>query len=376
MKIVIILLLIIIIIYLIYILLNNREKFNNNNKVADIVRNLEKDNNLIYRILPSITDFTSKIDCKSIQNHLTNYLGVYIPNKGSVDNNLIYTRSLKSNSWYGPLENDLPSSNTIITQLTYNNDNRLMCIGLSEDKYNIYIKETKDILSKWNKLKQPDNIHNLKISYIIHDINSSKLIGINNDNGQLYIKETSELDSIWIGPINYDIPMKAIYFYKNEFLIGIGKVDNYIYIKKGRDWTKHQWDNNNINKTYVYDLIFDIDGCMIATSPDGIIKQTDMNFFSQFKPINITHVKERRLDFNDIMYYKTGCKYFNKHKINKLNPSIKDIIDKKKKVLKSCKKMRYLEDNNSMEETDSIIMNNFKLSNNINFLLNNLNYKL
>jgi hypothetical protein len=381
MKIIIILLLIIIVIFFLYKIVT-KENFNLNKET--IIREVEineQQNNLIYRIIPSITDFTSLIDPEIVQNTLSNYLGIYIPDKGSVDNNLIYTRSLNSNNWYGPLQNALPAPNTIITQLTYNNDKRLMCIGIStinnKKEHTIFIKETTDILSNWVKLKQNNSIYNSKISYILYDIYTNKLIGINHEDGQLYIKETSDTSSIWVGPINFDTPMKAIYYYKNNFMIGIGRDDNFIYTKNGSDWTKNKWDNNNINRTYVYDLLLDLDGRLIATTPNGILKQTTVNLFSQFVPINniTTHMK-RTIRFNDSMYYKTGCKIFDTTKIAEKSPFVQNILDKKKKVLKSCKNIRYLKDNTISDETDNIITDNFNISRNINYLLNKLQDKL
>ena len=62
-------------------------------------------------------------------------------------------------------------------------------------------------------------------------------------------------------------------FDKSETMIGIGLFDNYIYTKKSNNWRESYWDKVNINRTKVYDLLYDYDGCLIATSPSGILKQ-------------------------------------------------------------------------------------------------------
>lgn len=379
MKIIIIILLLVLVIYLSYKLIKIKENFNIE---SSYIKDIET-NKLIYRIIPSITDFTSLIDPQIIQNNFSNYLGVHIPgvnNINNIDNNIIYTRALNSNNWYGPLQNHKPDKDYIIIQLTFSNDKKMMGIGytIKNNKpiYKPFIKETTDILSNWKPLEQSDSIYNDKISYILFDIFSNKLIGINHEDGQIYMKETSDLNSIWVGPINYDTPMKAIYYYKNNFMIGIGKEDNYLYIKDGDDWTQQKWDNTNINRTYVYDVIFDRDGCLIATSPKGLLKQPTSNFFSQFVRIDsINNKLNETMKFDEIMLYKTGCKFFNKDKNKISSDYVKNILDKKRKTLKTCKKIKF-NDNTLIDETEDIISDNFKLSSSLNFLLNDISFKI
>ena len=60
------------------------------------------------------------------------------------------TLSLKSNEWQGPIKNGLL---TLICDLTYYIDKRLMCVGTKHDiendiiLYDIFIKNTQDIES-------------------------------------------------------------------------------------------------------------------------------------------------------------------------------------------------------------------------------------
>ena len=59
-----------------------------------------------------------------------------------------------------------------------------------------------------------------------------------------------------------------------------------------------------INKTKVYDLFFDKDGCMIATTPDSVMKQSHQDFNSEFK--DIRDYKEKHEDLmNNIEILKS-----------------------------------------------------------------------
>ena len=92
----------------------------------------------------------------------TSYIGTFIPNdKNNYKGNLIYTNSLKSGQWSDPLKNSLTSENSIIVDLNYNIDERLMCVSLTgnsnEKEYNIFIKENNDKESLWLPLKSDHN---------------------------------------------------------------------------------------------------------------------------------------------------------------------------------------------------------------------------
>ena len=71
-------------------------------------------------------------------------------------------------------------------------------------------------------------------------------------------------------------------FDKEGIMIGIGLKDNYIYRKKDNDWKDSYWDQKNVNKTQVYDMFYDTDGCLIASTPEGIKKQLFPDFNSEF----------------------------------------------------------------------------------------------
>ena len=156
---------------------------------------------------------------------------------------------------------------------------------------NMYKKENTEFDSKWIKMKSNNKIRN-----ICYDINSGKLIGISSYDGQIYESRSSSGGEYvrWIGPINYDKPMKKIMFDREGIMIGIGLIDNFIYKKIGKNWRYEEWDEKNINKTKVYDIFFDKDGCMIASTPNGVKKQTHQDFNSEF--IDIREYKEKHED--------------------------------------------------------------------------------
>ena len=255
------------------------ENFNNNFK------------RYAYNIIP-------KLDKKS-------YIGTFIPtNKEIYKGNLVITNSLKSEIWKGPLKNSLPAPKSIIVDLLYNLEDKLMCVAMTKIKetkvFNIYIKESQDIESKWLKIKSNENIRS-----ICFDLNN-KLLGCHGDNGQIYRKESTDLNSDWYGPINYDIPMKKIYFDRDDIMIGIGMFDHYIYKKMDQNWENSAWDKNNINKTRVFDIVHDSDGRLLATTYQNILKQKDPHYLSSFINYKISYDKENLMSFDEIMKCKTG----------------------------------------------------------------------
>ena len=75
----------------------------------------------------------------------------------------------------------------------------------------------------------------------------------------------------------------------------------------------------NVNKTKVYDLFYDTDGCLIASSPSGIIKQLHPDFNSEF--VNIKDFNENHEDILnnvDILKSRIGVeKRIGKKKLNR-----------------------------------------------------------
>ena len=257
--------------------------------------NMKKPNQniILYTIIPS-----------SIEENL--YFASYYStnkskNKKDIDN-MLYTRSLKSNNWI-KMKNSKLNNNTLIVDLNYDSNKRLVAVGMSikdnEPVYDIFIKENTNFDSNWIKVDS-----NNKMRSICYDINTGNLIGINSYDGQIYESRNTTDYTRWIGPINYDKPMKKILFNRDGILIGIGLIDNFIYKKTGKDWRHSEYDEKNINKKKVYDLFFDKDGCMIATTPKGVVKQLHQDFNSEF--VDIRDYKEKHEDLmNDIEILKS-----------------------------------------------------------------------
>jgi hypothetical protein len=262
----------------------------------------EEQRKTIYSIIPS-----------AIESEL--YFGSYITagedkKKEDVDN-FVYTRSLESNAWIKVPENSLLNNKTLILDMSYDENKRLMCIGLSiennEERYDIFVKENSDYKSRWTKLES-----NNKIRSLCYDLNSGNLIGISSYDGQIYQNRSNSNNTFttWNGPINYDKPMKKVLFNRDGILLGIGLIDNYIYKKTGKDWRRAEWDEQNVNKTKVYDLFYDTDGCLIASSPRGIIKQLHPDFNSEF--VNIKDFNENHEDILnnvDILKSRIGIEF-------------------------------------------------------------------
>jgi hypothetical protein len=269
----------------------------------------------------NIENFNTKIKRKTIYSIIPSaiepnlYFGSYITkskdkNKGDVDN-FVYTRSLKSNSWIKVPRNSLLNNKTLIFDMNYDENKRLMCIGLSMNKnepiYDIFIKENTDYNSTWIKVES-----NNKIRSLCYDLNSNKLIGINSYDGQIYEnkKESTGSYITWTGPINYDSPMKKVLFNREGIMLGIGLLDNYIYKKINKDWRNSNWDDKNINKTRVYDLFYDRDGCLIAATDNGVMKQAHPDFNSEFVKIeDFSEKHEDILTDLDVLKSRVGIEF-------------------------------------------------------------------
>ena len=304
----------------------------------------------IYSIIPS-----------SIEPNL--YFGSYITksdNKTKEDiDNFVYTRSLESNSWIKVPRNSLLNPKTLIMDLSYDINKRLMCIGMSmvnnEPVYDIYIKENTDYNSVWKKIES-----NNKMRSLCYDLNSRKLIGINSYDGQIYENRTASNMSYmsWNGPINYDKPMKKVLFNRVGIMLGIGLIDNYIYKKSGKDWRNIEWDEKNINKTKVYDLFYDSDGCLIASSPNGIIKQLHPDFNSEF--VKIVDFKEKHEDILsnfDILKSRIGIEFIDDefNTDTELGRDLKRIYEFKKVSKDLCNNKTPLKNINSKSDSNNLL---------------------
>ena len=313
-------------------------------------------NRVLYNIIPTFDN---------------QYLATFVPKNNESTDNIVITYSLESNEWRGPINNASPDTDTYIIDLTYGKDKRLIGVGMTYDKvknlpvYKIYIKQTEDVRSKWLNIESNENIRS-----VTYDINGKTIIGCRDD-GQLFIKKNDDLYDEWIGPINYDKPMKKVQFDKDGKLIGIGLKDNLIYKKKEYDWRKSKWNRQHKGFDKVYDIFHDYDGSLIATSPNGILKQEHSNFMSDFKPLNETEKKDTILSIAKILQYRTGLELLKddieKDKLvydpklsNKLNEILlfkskaKDLCKNKNKDMKSFNDTNLLETNNQLKEIEKI----------------------
>lgn len=318
------------------------ENFEDNKKKKELLKT-------IYSIIPSATEPNL-------------FFGSYITagnNKSKRDvDNFVYTRSLESNSWIKVPRNSLLNNKTLIFDLNYDENKRLTAVGLSmengEPKYDLYVKENSDHNSRWIKLDS-----NNKIRSLCHDLKTGNLIGISSYDGQIYEQKLgSNSLTRWIGPINYDKPMKKVLFSRDGVLLGIGLIDNFIYKKVGNNWRKQEWDEKNINKTKVYDLFYDKDGCLIASSPQGIIKQLHPDFNSEFVPIKEFKEKhEEILTDVDILKSRIGIEFLDDEFNTKteLGRDLKRIYEFKKVSKDLCNNKVHLRRKMNKNETANLL---------------------
>ena len=272
------------------------------------------------------------------------------------------TYSLEANKWSQSNEIKLDdTNNVIVTDLFFDKMRKLIAIGLyfkdGKPIYNIYRKQTDSLNSRWELVGE-----NTKMRNLCYDMKSSKLLGVSSYDGQIY--ESKLLDDSydeWVGPINYDIPMRKIMYNKDDILVGIGLFDNFIYTKESIDWRHSYWNKKNINKTKVYDLIYDTDGCFIAASPKGILKQLNPEMSSEFidikkYPKNKNREKNLELQTADILKYRIGYEFLDDifDTSTSLGKHLKNIYDIKKMTKDLCSSKKYLYKTKLDENTDAL----------------------
>jgi hypothetical protein len=363
-----------IVVILLLLLINKKfERFDNIIKIP---------NTNIHSIILSPLDDREENDKLTDKNNQINiYYGTYISNQQNKNTNdatnslNIYkaTDSFQAAQSWVKVNNKLDNNkNIIITDITYDKQKRMMAIGLhytipsteGEESpntskvpvYNIYIKDTSDVDSPWGEAIHTD----IPIRNLCYDIKTEKLLGVSSYDGQIYEKKYNHSFKEWVGPINNDIPMRKIMFDKSENMIGIGLFDNYIYTKKSNNWRESYWDKKNINRTKVYDLIYDYDACLIATSPTGILKQKYPELSSEF--INYRsynrwdNKKSEILLKEDILKYKTGYDIMKDDTLfadeSPFAQNLKAIYNIKKMALDLCSNKNYIRSGNKENDID------------------------
>lgn len=307
-----------------------------------------------------------RIVCNIIPGFNNNYIGTFLPEEDTSNNTLITTRSLESNKWEGPIKNGAVDKKSIIVDLNYDQQKRLLCVAINvndgNSNFKIYRKETSDITSKWEELPSDKQIRSLMFD------TDNKLMGCGDD-GQIYKKYTEDYTlPEWDGPINYDIPMKKIFFDKDLYLLGIGLEDGKLYKKRGFFWSEDKWDSLHVNDESIYDAFHDLDGRKIATSHRGILKQKNADFMSNFILLN-EYPKEKTkkiLNKNDVLMFRTGLRDLTIEKIVEnendksivLEEPLQRILDFKKNAKKVCKnKHNYMSQKVSDNYSNILLVN-------------------
>lgn len=335
------------------------------------------------------------------------YFGLFVTNnknKNIKNSNYIYsTNSLKSGVFKNneSIKKIKPSNmspyipNEILQDIFIDKYKKMIVIGLSfnlntkKPLYSIYrniynnLNKENELNYKWEKLADKITIENNPMRSFCYDNKNGKLLGVSAYDGQIYEQKfNSDNYEEWIGPINFSkLRMRKIMYSKENLMIGIGLFDNYIYIKKNENWRTSEWNLDNINKTKVYDLIYDNDGCLIASTPNGIMKQNNQNFSSSFVLINElkqnndiilenTEILKLKLglveDFEDDVFY-INDKNLDKNMYSKIE-NLKKIYNIKKLTKDLCSNKKYLrkthitKNNTKSDDFDNIISKNREIN--------------
>ena len=314
---------------------------NNNNNNNGLGNKIDINSYKMISILPSLTP-DSKI-----------YFGVIVQKKEEKidnDNFVISSADIKNKFWKKNIKNGKLDDKSIIIDLFYDKNKKLGCIGMkmvnSEPLYTFYLKET-DYSSKWVKIKA-----DTKIKSLLYDIETESLLGLHNFDSQIYNckKDFEYLDTgdenDWHGPINYSLPMRKIMYDKEGFMIGIDLQNNYLYRKKHIDWKQSDWDMKNINKTKIYDAVYDEDGCLIACTSNGLQKQVSPDFNSEFIPLKDYNMNTNEIIYNikDIIKFKLGIVFDDDifDESTELGSQLKKLYNFKKISKQICSNRKYL----------------------------------
>lgn len=333
---------------------NKKNNNKNNNKNSNSNNTDKKPENL------------KRVVCNIIPGFNNDYVGTFFPEKGGTSNTLITTKSLESNKWMGPIKNGSTGELSVIVDLTYDKLRHLMCVSMvlkgGDSKFHIYRKQTPDITSKWIEIPS-----NTEIRSLLFDTDG-KLMGCGSD-GQIYKKTTEDFNNPnWDGPINFDIPMKKIFYDKDLYLLGIGLEDNKLYKKRGFFWSEENWDTNNINDEQIYDAFHSLDGRLIATSHRGILKQKNADFMSPYFLLSEypREKTEKILNKNDVFMFRTGLRELTNDKIIEdisdngiiLETPLQRILDFKRNAKKVCKnKVNYMSKKVSDNYSNILLVN-------------------
>ena len=154
--------------------------------------------------------------------------------------------------------------------------------------------------------------------------------------GQIYKNQAGK----WIGPINYDIPMKKVYFDSDRIMIGIGLANNKIYKKNSIDWETAEWNKKDLNHRRVLDIVFDADGKLIATTTKGLEKQKHNIYISTFVKLNSVGRSPELMTKKEILTFKTGIDFEEYSLLDddtELGKNLNTLLRFKKKSLDVCK---------------------------------------
>lgn len=255
-------------------------------------------------------------------------------------NNLQFTTSLPSRLWGVPLSNSKTESNYMISHLNYCRDDMslLGCGAAYKDKkvnWKLFKKDNKNPVTPWKELNS-----NEPICATLYD-SDGILLGIHAENGQIYKKRNSELNSDWYGPLNFDEPMSRIYYDRDGIMIGIHQKNGKLYKKGGFLWNKDKWSSDIVNNTKVMDLVYDYDGCIIGITKDGLLKQKEPGFLSDFYPYNMKFKStiQEPMSFDEIIKARCGFipRFDELVDVEHLDKELKDLIRFKKIQKSKCK---------------------------------------
>ena len=330
------------------------------------------------------------------------YFGVFNPNeedykKKNIPNEL-YTVTAPTDEW-DFIPNSQIDQNKIISDLTYDKNKNMMAVSLHIDKgkpiYNIYrtpitkLEELRKSSAKKSKtttssMSKPfESIwelmgENIGMRSLFYDNVEEYWVGVSSYDGQIYHNKNNDFNT-WEGPIDIPnkekVPVRKIMYADDGKLMGIGLIDNYIYKKKTTKWRESEWDlDYTNNKQKVYDIMYDTDGKMIVSTRDGIKKQNDQGFDSEFGQYKASPSNTDLVEPKDVLYYRTGV-YFIEDYFNNdtdLGEKLEELYKFKKLTKKLCSaRTKYL--SKEIESDNQILPDDIsKQNNDIGLLYNTI----
>ena len=189
----------------------------------------------------------------------------------------------------------------VITQIVNNGDDESYKIYETQNPFDIQNPEI--VLQEFKQYKGND-IHFMMCDMNNNYIGLKKHMNKETDTSYIYKLQNDK----WVPVDTYsDLRLNKLFFDKDNYLCCIAE-DNLIYKKKLLNWKKSTWQKKpeKVGVMPVLDVVFDLDGKLIASTNTGVMKQIYPFYNSAFSKYVHEEIENQLLTINDTIKFKTG----------------------------------------------------------------------